>query len=77
MKAFNTLPAAILSQEPEEEGGARRVIFLSGDDPDARKSATAVVESLGFAPIDLGTLSEGRAQQFGEPLVLRDLLLKS
>lgn len=76
VKAFNTLPAAILGQDPEEEVGARRVIFLSGDDPAARKSVAAVVESLGFAPIDLGSLSEGRPQQFGGPLVLRNLLLR-
>ena len=74
VKAFNTLPAAVLGQDPKE-GEARRVLFLSGDDPAARKSVAAVVESLGFAPIDLGTLSEGRAQQFDGPLVLRNLLL--
>ncbi len=76
VKAFNTLPAAILGQDPEE-GTARRVIFLSGDDLAARKSVADVIESLGFACVDLGTLSEGRAQQFGGPLVLRNLLLKS
>ncbi len=75
VKAFNTLPAAVLGQEPEE-GGARRVLFLSGDDSAARESVAAVVESLGFAPIDLGSLSEGRAQQFGGALVLRNLLLR-
>ena len=75
VKAFNTLPAAVLDQDPEE-GGGRRVIFLSGDDPAARKSVAAVAESLGFAPIDLGSLSEARAQQFDGPLVLRNLLLR-
>lgn len=75
VKAFNTLPAAILNQAPEESG-ARRVIFLSGDDPDARKSVAALVDSLGFAPIDLGTLLEGRSQQFGGALALRNLLLR-
>ena len=75
VKAFNTLPAAILGQDPEE-GGARRVLFLSGDDPAARKNVAALVESLGFAPLDLGSLSEGRPQQFGGPLVLRNLLLR-
>lgn len=76
VKAFNTLPAAILGQDPEEEGGARRVILLSGDDPAACKSVAEIVKSLGFAPIDLGSLSEGRSQQFGGPLALRNLLLR-
>ena len=76
VKAFNTLPAAILGKDPEEAAG-RRVIFLSGDDPEALASVSALVESLGFAPIDLGSLAAGRPQQFGEPLVVRNLLLQS
>lgn len=76
VKAFNTLPAAVLGKNPEEAAG-RRVIFLSGDDAEARASVGAMVESLGFAPIDLGSLAAGRPQQFGEPLVLRNLLLQS
>ncbi len=76
IKAFNTLPAAVLGKNPEEAIG-RRVIFLSGDDAEARASVRALVESIGFAPIDLGSLAAGRPQQFGEPLVLRNLLLQS
>jgi predicted dinucleotide-binding enzyme len=76
VKAFNTLPAAVLAATPEE-GVGRRVIFLSGDDAEARIAVSAVIESLGFAPIDLGNLAAGRSQQFGEPLVTRNLLLQS
>ncbi len=32
VKAFNTLPAALLAADPEVSEG-RRVLFLSGDDP--------------------------------------------
>lgn len=76
VKAFNTLPAAVLGGDPEEAAG-HRVIFLSGDDAEARTAAGAVIKSLGFAPIDLGNLAAGRSQQFGEPLVMHNLLLQS
>jgi predicted dinucleotide-binding enzyme len=76
VKAFNTLPAAVLGQNPKEAAG-RRVIFLSGDDAEARAAVGVVIESIGFAPIDLGNLAAGRSQQFGEPLVMRNLLLQS
>jgi predicted dinucleotide-binding enzyme len=76
VKAFNTLPAAILGKDPEEAAG-RRVIFLSGDDTEARATVGGLIESIGFAPIDLGRLTAGRPQQFGEPLLMRNLLLQS
>jgi predicted dinucleotide-binding enzyme len=46
VKAFNTIPAAILARSPEEDGG-RRVVFLSGDDPDARKDVSALIDPMG------------------------------
>ena len=74
VKAFNTLPAALLAAEPEVSEG-RRVLFLSGDDASANAEMSALIEKLGFAPIDVGKLSEGgRLQQFGGPLTLKNLL---
>ncbi|ESX66267.1 MULTISPECIES: NADPH-dependent F420 reductase [unclassified Mesorhizobium] len=65
VKAFNTLPAAILGADPAVLGG-RRVLFVSGDDPSARLAVVDLVERLGFAAVDLGGIAEGgRAQQFG------------
>ena len=68
VKAFNTLPAAVLAADPHEAGG-RRVIFVSGDDAEAKASVVTLVEELGFAAVDLGSLAVGgRLQQFGGPL---------
>ena len=75
VKAFNTIPAAILAQNPEEDGG-RRVVFLSGDDPDARKDVSALIDDLGFAPMDLGSLQDGAPQQCFHPLWAKNLILK-
>jgi 8-hydroxy-5-deazaflavin:NADPH oxidoreductase len=45
------------------------VIFLSGDDAEAKSEVTALFEDAGFAAIDLGGLVVGGAmQQLGGPL---------
>ena len=67
MKAANTLGAAVLGSDPHAVGG-RRVIFLSGDDPEAKSAVTALFGEAGFAAIDLGSLAAGGAmQQVGGP----------
>jgi 8-hydroxy-5-deazaflavin:NADPH oxidoreductase len=68
VKAANTLGAPVLAADPHEAGG-RRVIFLSGDDPEAKAEVSALFEDAGFAAIDLGGLATGGAmQQVGGPL---------
>jgi 8-hydroxy-5-deazaflavin:NADPH oxidoreductase len=68
VKAANTLGADVLGSDPQEAGG-RRVLFLSGDDPDAKAAVAALFEEAGFAPIDLGDLATGGAmQQIHHPL---------
>jgi predicted dinucleotide-binding enzyme len=74
VKAFNTLPAAVLAREPEQDGG-RRVVFLSGNDAEANAEVGALIGRLGFAGIDLGRIAEGgRLQQFGGALMVHDLI---
>ena len=58
VKGFNHLAAAVLDQDPAVQGG-RRGVFLSSDDDAAAKEIGALAEKLGFAPIQLGGLSEG------------------
>jgi 8-hydroxy-5-deazaflavin:NADPH oxidoreductase len=58
VKGFNHLVAAELEQDPAAHGG-RRVVFLASDDDSASADIGALAESLGFAPIELGGLSEG------------------
>jgi len=75
VKAGNTFAAAMLAQSPILDG-ARRVLFLCGDDADARKTVGGLMDAAGFAVIDLGTLASGaRLMQFpGGPLPGLDLL---
>jgi 8-hydroxy-5-deazaflavin:NADPH oxidoreductase len=62
VKAGNTLEAAMLASDPHEAGG-RRVIFLSGDDVDAKSEVSALFEDAGFVAIDLGGLVAGGVMQ--------------
>jgi predicted dinucleotide-binding enzyme len=68
VKAGNTLGAEVLGSDPQEAGG-RRVIFVSGDDADAKADVVAVFQDAGFATIDRGNLATGGAmQQIHHPL---------
>jgi 8-hydroxy-5-deazaflavin:NADPH oxidoreductase len=68
VKAANTLGAAVLGSDPHEAGG-RRVIFLSGDDTEAKSKVSTLFDDAGFVAIDLGGLVTGGAmQQLGGPL---------
>jgi predicted dinucleotide-binding enzyme len=74
VKAANTLGAAVLGSDPHEAGG-QRVIFLSGDDAEAKPEVVALFEDAGFFVVDLGGLREGgRMQQVGAPLAGHNLI---
>ena len=78
VKGFNHLVAAVLEQDPAVHGG-RRVVFLASDDDGAAAEVGTLAESLGFAPIKLGGLSEGgllvqaRGNSWGQ-LIFKDLV---
>jgi predicted dinucleotide-binding enzyme len=74
VKTFNQLPAKLLARDPVESGG-HRVMFVSSDDEPAALSVAGLVERLGFAPIQLGSLSAGGdLLRKGGPLVLQNLI---
>jgi predicted dinucleotide-binding enzyme len=74
VKAANTLAAAVLGSDPDEAGG-QRVIFLSGDDAEAKAEVIALFEEAGFFVVALGGLRDGgRMQQVGAPLAGINLL---
>lgn len=78
VKSFNHLVAAVLDQDPAIHGG-RRVVFLTSDDEAAAEEIGALADQLGFAPINLGGLSEGgllvqaRGNSWGR-LIFKDLV---
>jgi predicted dinucleotide-binding enzyme len=78
VKGFNHVVAAVLKQGSAAHGG-RRVVFLASDDGGAAEEIGALAENLGFAPINLGGLSEGgllvqaRGNTWGR-LIFKDLV---
>jgi 8-hydroxy-5-deazaflavin:NADPH oxidoreductase len=75
VKGFNHLRPQLLSGDPQSEGG-KRVLFYSGDDAAAKGEVCALIDRLGFAGIDLGSLADGaRLVQFpGGPLPALNLV---
>ncbi|MEE4598061.1 NAD(P)-binding domain-containing protein [Streptomyces sp. DSM 41524] len=68
VKAFNSLHAQFIAPDPCHEAG-RQVLFLAGDDADAKNTVRDLTSEFGFAPVDLGTLrGGGRLIQLGGPL---------
>ena len=78
VKGFNHLVAAVLDQDPTVQG-AKRVVFLASDDEAAAAEIGELAKKLGFAPIQLGGLSEGgllvqaRGNSWGR-LIFKDLV---
>ena len=58
VKAFNHLPAQLISDDPQAEGG-HRVLFFAGDDVHAKSAVSGLIGQLGFFGIDLGSLEGG------------------
>ena len=80
VKAFNHLPAGTLAEDPAVNGG-RRVVFLSSDDESATATVAALVERLGYAPVNLGKIAEGgqlvqARDGIWAPLIFQDLFKK-
>jgi 8-hydroxy-5-deazaflavin:NADPH oxidoreductase len=75
VKAFNTIYYEHLAtlgntSLPLED---RNVIFVAGDDAEAKRTVEKLIEEIGFAPVDTGSLADGRKQQPGSPIYNRPM----
>jgi len=67
IKALNTLVVKWIQDFSTKK--PQSVLFLSGDEADAKQKLARALEETGFIPLDLGGLIDGgRLQQFGGPL---------
>jgi predicted dinucleotide-binding enzyme len=69
VKAFNTMYYETLRTEGNPSDGHRLVLFVAGDDEEAKAVVAGLIEEIGFEPVDTGSLSDGgRKQQPGSPI---------
>ena len=71
VKAFNTIYWEHLRDQGDGEApmDERRVIPLAGDDAEAKAVVAQLIASIGFAPLDLGSLRDGgRHMEPGRPI---------
>jgi predicted dinucleotide-binding enzyme len=67
VKALNTIVMEWIQDYSNKK--PKTVLFLSGDDADAKRKLARAFEETGFAPVDLGGLIDGgKLQQLGGPL---------
>jgi predicted dinucleotide-binding enzyme len=67
VKAFNSVPMSWISDTSADK--PRTVLFVSGDNSAAKKPLADLIDQVGFACVDLGSLAVGgRLQQLGGPL---------
>jgi predicted dinucleotide-binding enzyme len=71
VKAFNTMHYQTLRTEgrPSAPMEERLVLFVAGDDGEAKAVVSRLIEEIGFAPVDTGSLRDGgRKQEPGSPI---------
>lgn len=76
VKGFNTIWFEHLAKQGDADAPVeeRRAIFIAGDDAEAKRTVTRLVEEIGFAAVDTGALGEGgRRQQVGTTVYNKEL----
>jgi len=76
VKAFNTMYARKIAEDerPDAPVDERLALFVAGDDEEAKRRVVELIEEIGFAAIDSGSLAEGgRRQQPGSPIYGEEL----
>jgi 8-hydroxy-5-deazaflavin:NADPH oxidoreductase len=69
VKAFNNIQAQHLMDNGRPAGAGDRIgLPVAGDDADAKQLVMQLVDSLGFDPVDAGTLDESWRQQPDTPV---------
>jgi hypothetical protein len=54
VKSFNTLTAEFQAEAASRSGTGRVVQWVCGDDPEAKEVAAALINDMGYVPVDLG-----------------------
>jgi predicted dinucleotide-binding enzyme len=74
VKAFNNIHSARLRDSGRPAGDPQRIALpYAGDDADAKRAVAALIDALGFDPVDAGTLDESWRHQPATPCYGTDL----
>ncbi|MGH9095069.1 MAG: NADPH-dependent F420 reductase, partial [Acidimicrobiales bacterium] len=74
VKAFNCIRAQDLLNQGRPAGATgRRALPVTGDDPRGKGAVMALIDDMGFDPVDAGGLDESWRQQPGTPTYLAEL----
>jgi predicted dinucleotide-binding enzyme len=70
VKAFNTMFYETLASEGRTDAPVedRLVLFVAGDDAEAKSIVSDLIEQIGFAPVDTGALKDSGKQEPGAPV---------
>ena len=70
VKGFNTMYYETLRDEarPDAPLEDRLVLFIAGDDEDAKATVADLIEEIGFAPFDVGSLGDSAVVEPGSPV---------
>lgn len=70
VKAFNTMYYVTLASEGRTDAPIedRLVLFVAGDDDEAKRVVSDLIEEIGFAPLDTGPLKSSGRQEPGAPV---------
>lgn len=75
VKAFNTIWFEHLKTRGNKTAPVdeRRVIFVAGDDAEAKAVVSRLIEEIGFGPLDTGSLRASARQQPDTPVYNKDI----
>ena len=73
VKAFNSIYFEVLAEQAFQSGDERIAVQVCGDDPQAKQTVKQLIEEIGFAPQDIGTLSKSTLFEPDAPLYNKNL----
>ena len=73
VKAFNSVHQKVFAEQAFKEGDDRIAVQICSDEPAAKETVKQLIEDMGFAPQDLGDLSQGVLFEPNAPLYNQNL----
>lgn len=73
VKAFNSIFYKVFAEQAFKQGDERIAVQVCSDEPEAKETVKKLIEDMGFAPQDLGDLSQGVLFEPDAPLYNQNL----